>query len=210
MIICSSSNIDLVQGVLGYGNPEGITDWRIANTISGANGNLNIFNSISQTSRLTILENGNVGIGNTNPGSIMDIVGDVNITGVYKKGNRDIISDTSNYVVATSNILVSRVFTEVGHGSNYTNRLITALNTRVDDTSNYVVSASNVVTTSINSQWMNVSSGIYYTPTTAESLPYAITSSPVATTIGTTGDYTYMSFTYTKLLVLAQDKLNIH
>ena len=197
MIICSSSNIDLVQGVLGYGNPEGITDWRIANTLSGANGNLNIFNSISQTSRLTILENGNVGIGNTNPGSIMDIVGDVNITGVYKKGNRDIISDTSNYVVVTSNILVSRVFTEVGHGSNYTNRLITALNTRVDDTSNYVVSASNVVTTSVNSQWMNVSSGIYYTPTTAESLPYAITSSPVATTIGATGDYTYMSFTYT-------------
>ena len=197
MIICSSSNIDLIQGVLGYGNPEGITDWRIANTLSGANGNLNIFNSISQTSRLTILENGNVGIGNTNPGSIMDIVGDVNITGVYKKGNRDIISDTSNYIAVTSNILVSRVFTEVGHGSNYTNRLITALNTRVDDTSNYVVSASNVVTTSVNSQWMNVSSGIYYTPTTAESLPYAITSSPVATTVGATGDYTYMSFTYT-------------
>ena len=198
MIICSSSNIDLIQGVIGYGNPEGITDWRIANTLSGANGNLNIFNSISQTSRLTILDNGNVGIGNTNPISILDIGGDVNITGVYKKGNRDLISDTSNYVATTSNILVSRVLTEVGFGSNYTNRLITALNTRVDDTSNYVVAASSSnVVTSVNSQWKNVSSGIYYNPTTAESLPYAITSSPVATTIGVTGDYTYMSFTYT-------------
>jgi hypothetical protein len=197
MIICSSSNIDLIQGVSGYGNPEGITDWRIANTLSGASGNLNIFNSISQTSRLTILENGNVGIGNINPGSILDIGGDVNITGVYKKGSRDVINDTSNYLLTTSNILVSRILTEVGFGSNYINKLATSLNTRVDDTSNYVVAASNVVTTSVNSQWTNVSHGIYYTPTTAESLPYAITSSPVATTIGATGDYTYMSFTYT-------------
>ena len=84
MIHRGSSNIDFVQGLLGYGNPEGITDWRIANILNGSSGNLNIFNSVSQNSRLTILENGNVGVGNTNPGSILDIVGDVNIAGVYK------------------------------------------------------------------------------------------------------------------------------
>ena len=198
MIHRGSSNIDFVQGVLGYGNPEGITDWRIANILSGASGNLNIFNSVSQSSRLTILENGNVGIGNTNPGSILDIGGDVNITGVYKKGNRDVISDTSNYVVATSNILAPRILTDVGHGSNYTNRLITALQNRIENTSNYIAGANFLLTNSVSSQWTNVSTGIHYTPTIAQGI--AITSSPVATTIGTTGasgEYTYQVFTYT-------------
>ena len=200
MIICSYSNIDLVQGVLGYGNPEGITDWRIANTGTGT---FDILNSISQTSRFTILENGNVGIGNTNPGSIMDIGGDVNITGVYKKNNRDVINDTSNYVAATSNILVSRILTEVGHGSNYTSRLNVTLNTRVDDTSNYLVASrsllANTVNTGVgvNSQWTNTATGINYTPVALPSSANTITSSPVATTTGTAGDYTFMSFTYT-------------
>ena len=198
MIHRGSSNIDFVQGVFGYGNPEGITDWRIANILSGASGNLNIYNSVSQSSRLTILENGNVGIGNTNPGSILDIGGDVNITGVYKKGNRDVISDTSNYVVATSNILAPRILTDVGHGSNYTNRLITALQNRIENTSNYIAGANFLLTNSVSSQWTNVSTGIHYTPTIAQGI--AITSSPVATTIGTTGasgEYTYQVFTYT-------------
>jgi uncharacterized protein YjbI with pentapeptide repeats len=198
MIHRGSSNIDFVQGFIGYGNPEGITDWRIANILSGASGNLNIFNSVSQTSRLTILENGNVGIGNTNPGSILEIGGDVNITGVYKKGNRDVINDTSNYVATTSNILVPRVLTEVGHGSNYTNRLITALNTRIENTSNYIAGANFLLTNNVSSQWTNVSTGIHYTPTIAQGI--TITSSPVATTIGTTGltgEYTYQVFTYT-------------
>jgi hypothetical protein len=200
MIICSSSNIDIVQGVLGYGNPEGITDWRIANTVTGT---FDIINSISQTSRLTILENGNVGIGNTNPGSILDIGSDVNITGVYKKGNRDIISDTSNYAATTSNILVPRILTEVGHGSNYISRLNTTLNTRVDDTSNYLVASRSLLANtgvSVNSQWTNTATGINYTPITIPISTNTITSSPVATTTGTTGsagDYTYMSFTYT-------------
>ena len=200
MIIFSYSNIDLVQGVLGYGNPEGITDWRIANTGTGT---FDILNSISQTSRFTILENGNVGIGNTNPGSIIDIGGDVNITGVYKKNNRDVINDTSNYVAVTSNILVSRILTEVGYGSNYTSRLNATLNTRVDDTSNYLVASRGLLANTgvgVNSQWTNTATGINYTPIALPSSANTITSSPVATTTGTTGsagDYTFMSFTYT-------------
>ena len=200
MIICSFSNIDIVQGEIGYGNPEGITDWRIANTITGT---FNILNSISQTSRLTILENGNVGIGNTNPSSILDIGSDVNITGVYKKGNRDIISDTSNYIVATSNILVPRILTEVGHGSNYISRLNATLNARVDDTSNYLVASRGLLANTgvtVNSQWANTATGINYTPIAIPSSANTITSTPVATTTGTTGsagDYMFMCFTYT-------------
>jgi hypothetical protein len=192
MIVRSTSNIDLIQGVVGYGDPEGITDWRITNT----SGTFNILNSISQTSKLTILESGNVGISNINPGSLLDVGGDVNISGVYKKNNRDVINDTSNYVLSTSNILAPRILTEVGFGSNYTSRLNTALNTSVDNTSNYVLTTSNILVNRVSSQWTNVYSGINYTPI-AQTITSIITSSPVATTIGVTGDYTYQVFTYT-------------
>ena len=169
MIICSHSNIDIIQGVIGYGDVEGITDWRISNTSSGI---LNIFNSTFTNAIVTILENSNVGIGITNPSSVLDINGDANITGVYKKNNRDVINDTSNYVLSTSNIIVPRILTEVGNGSNYVSRLTTDVNTRVDNTSNYVLATSNILVNRIvssasggsggSSQWTNVSSGIYY------------------------------------------------
>ena len=184
MIICSHSNIDIIQGVIGYGDAEGITDWRITNTNTGI---LNILNSTSVNARLSILENGNVGIGTTNPASMLDIVGDTNITGVYKKNNRDVINDTSNYVLSTSNTLVPRILTEVGNGSNYISILNTALNTRVDNTSNYVLSTSNILGNHVNSQWADASLGIYYLP--------SITSSPSATTIGNTMVFTYTTET---------------
>ena len=201
MIITYYSNIDIIQGVNGYGNAtEGITDWRITNTSTGV---FNILNSSSEITNLSIIDNGNIGIGTTpiSASSKLEIFGDVNTSGIYRKNNRDVISDTSNYVLTTSNLFVPRIISEIGHGSNYVSRIATELNTRIDYTSNYVASAALSGVggggggggTGVSSQWTNVSSGIHYTPTPS----LAITSSPSATTVGGTGDYTYMVFTYT-------------
>jgi hypothetical protein len=71
--------------------------------------------------------------------------GDVNISGTYKKNNRDILNDTSNYVVSTSNILVNRIKSEDVFGSNYSRRLDSNI-------SNYVVSTSNILVNRIKSE----------------------------------------------------------
>ena len=111
MIICDNNNIDIIQGVIGYGNAEGITDWRIENTSTGV---FNILNNTSATARLSIIDNGNIGI-RTTPSissSKFYINGFVSCSGIYKKNNRNILNDTSNYVLSTSNILVSRILTD--------------------------------------------------------------------------------------------------
>jgi hypothetical protein len=92
MIICSTSNIDLIHGqdVDGYGNADGKTDWRITNTpsiTSGETGIFSIFNSVTPTiPSISILETGTVGIGtipSNSSQSKMEILGSVNITGSY-------------------------------------------------------------------------------------------------------------------------------
>jgi hypothetical protein len=45
--------------------------------------------------------------------------GDVNIIGIYKRDNRDVIDDTSNYVLSTSNILVAKADFNDMNASNY-------------------------------------------------------------------------------------------
>jgi len=63
MIVCSTSNIDLIYGVVGYGNiNDGTTDWRITNTktaIVGQTGIFSILNSTYMTPYFFIIENGN-------------------------------------------------------------------------------------------------------------------------------------------------------
>jgi len=118
MIVFYTNNIDIIQGTIGYGNvSEGITDWRIQNTTTGI---LNILNSTSTIPNMSIIDNGNVGIGTTPiiGSSKMEIIGDINISGIYKINNRDVLADTSNYVLSTSNILTNYYkFTE-GNGIN--------------------------------------------------------------------------------------------
>jgi hypothetical protein len=191
MIVWSYSNIDIIQGINGYGNiSEGITDWRIANTSAGS---FNILNSLSSTPRLTIIENGNTGIGviPTTNSSLLEVGGNVNITGIFKKNNRNVINDTSNYLATTSNILVNRIVNEVIFGSNYTGRINTELNTRIDNTSNYVVTTSNLIVNSL--PWKPVNAGIYYNKispvTTSSQQPLIITNE--------LGTVRTMVFTYT-------------
>ena len=154
------------------------------------------------TANITIIDNGNVGIGITpiTASSKLEIGGGVNISGIYKKNNRNVISDTSNYALTTSNTIIPRIIADAGHGSNYLGRIATQLTTRVGNTSNYIANISSALSSGassgVSSQWTNVSSGIHYTPAL-----YSITSTPVATTIGTvigtSGIYTYQVFTYT-------------
>jgi hypothetical protein len=165
---------------------------------SGGSGGSGIVIIRYSTTNLSIIDNGNVGIGTTpiSTSSKLEVFGDVNTSGIYRKNNRDIVGDTSNYVLTTSNLLVQRIISEVGHGSNYVSRIATQLNTRIDNTSNYVASAAlsggggSGGSGGVSSQWTNVSSGIHYSS-------LAITSSPSATTTSSSGDYTYMVFTYT-------------
>ena len=147
------------------------------------------------TANISIIDNGNVGIGitPTTNSSKLEIGGNVNITGIYKKNNRNVVSDTSNYVLTTSNLLVNRIVNEVRFGSNYTSRINTELNTKINDTSNYVLTTINQFANSVSSQWTSVNSGIYYTKANS-----AITSTPQPLLItNELGTIRTMVFTYT-------------
>jgi hypothetical protein len=60
--------------------------------------------------------------------------GDVNISGIYRRDNRNVIEDTSNYVTSTSNIIITKI--------DYNDR----------NTSNYIVDTSNILNQYINSK----------------------------------------------------------
>ena len=189
-----TNNGSLVEGTVGTPNTGGGGGGGQNTTgRSGGSGIVIIRYSIAN---ISIIDNGNVGIGTApiTSSSKLEIYGDINISGNYRLNNRDVINDTSNYILTTSNTLVPRIITEVGHGSNYVGRIATQINTTIDNTSNYVAITCNLLANRVSSQWTNVSTGIHFTPATSS---LVITSSPIATTVGTTGDYTYMSFTYT-------------
>ena len=141
------------------------------------------------TANISIIENGNVGIGitPTTNSSLLEVAGDVNISGNYRINNVDVISSTSNYVLSTSNLLVPRIQNEVNNASNYVGSVNTALNTRINNTSNYIVTTNNILQNTINSQWTTTTSGIYYNTPISE--PITLPSD--------LGKDMYMTFTYT-------------
>jgi len=111
MIICSSSNIDLIQGVTGYGTAaDGATDWRIENTATGVFNVLNSPNLLAPN--LSIIESGNVGIG-TIPGTgtnKLQVQGNANVSG-------DTLSKTytaTNTTAGTNDIFTMRYDTTNG------------------------------------------------------------------------------------------------
>jgi hypothetical protein len=186
MIICSASNIDLIQGSLGYGDAtEGIniTDWRISNTqsaIAGQSGVFNIFNSSSITPNISIVDNGTVGIGTVpsiSSTSKMEIVGNVNITGAYNINNRNVINDTSNYILSTSNALVSRINAGGGGGALTSGGNLSLSNNATSNTilsianSNVVVYSSNYTSNYSSNYTSNYTSNVVTEQYTAAATP---------------------------------------
>ena len=109
MIICSSSNIDLVQGVDKYGTlSDGSTDWRIENTTEGV---FNILNSTSTSANISLIDNGNIGIGTTP------------ITGTTKlqiQGNMSVSGTTTAAAITSSGLITANAGISVPLGQTIT------------------------------------------------------------------------------------------
>ena len=127
--------------------------------------------------RMTILNDGNVGIGIEYPTEPLEVNGNIFASGIIKStgqgfsgsgallnniplsaipqiaeeiallrgGTSETAVGINENIRITSNNLVNRILLETGFGSNYTGRIRSELNTRVDNTSNYVLSASNIL-----------------------------------------------------------------
>jgi hypothetical protein len=106
--------------------------------------------------------------------------GDVNIVGNYKKNNRDVINDTSNYVLATSNYLInynnlinkpdlaaSQVNSDWNAVSGVAQILnkpdLTIIATNDSNVSNYVSATSNILVSKANFNDTNVSNYVLAT-----------------------------------------------
>ena len=93
--------------------------------------------------------------------------GDVNINGIYKKNNRDVIDDTSNYITSTNNILATKANLNDTNSSNYvvstSDILVSKTNLNNTNSSNYVASTSNILVTKANLNDTNSSNYIVST-----------------------------------------------
>lgn len=66
----------------------GLTDWTIDHYgTTNANARFRIFNGATETTGLVILENGNIGIGNSTPAARLDVTGNVAVSGNLTGGN---------------------------------------------------------------------------------------------------------------------------
>ena len=171
---------------------------------TGGNGGSGIVIIRYSTANISIIDNGNVGFGitPTTNSSLVEIAGDVNITGNYRVNNIDIINSTSNYVLSTSNLIVPRISTEVNNGSNYASSINTVLNTRINDTSNYIMTTNSIIANQYTSKWTSTSSGIYYNTPISETVTLpemCMTFTYTSTSSGLTGQTEY-TFTLTETL----------
>ena len=105
----------------------------VAIMVKQKTGNSDIFIASNQNTKVFVIANN----------------GDVNISGIYKKDNRDVLLDTSNYVLSTSNILVTKADLNDLNSSNYvlstSNILIAKADLNDKNSSNYILSTSNIL-----------------------------------------------------------------
>ena len=87
----TTSSASLTMGI------NGGDVWDISTGISGGtvNTNLDLFINKNGTNKLTILDDGNVGVGTTNPSQKLDVVGDINSSGVYRLNGTQVLSNTT-------------------------------------------------------------------------------------------------------------------
>ena len=85
MIRCINSNIEIYSE-----NNYNSNNWSLINN----NGTFNIRSDALNTINFCILENGNIGIGNTSPNSKLDIKGSINIDGPAILNSNIIINNT--------------------------------------------------------------------------------------------------------------------
>jgi hypothetical protein len=95
--------------------------------------------------------------------------GDVHINGdgIYKRNNRDMFLDTSNYILTTSNNLINKANANDSNSSNYilttSNNLINKANANDSNSSNYILTTSNNLINKANANDSNASNYILST-----------------------------------------------
>jgi hypothetical protein len=127
------------------------------------NSSYSIFNASNSTSEVfTILTDGSVGIGGIVPSAnnLVEVRGNVNIVSRQNEdfkftiNDRDIIGETSNYLLATSNYLNTDYDTKFANTTNYlletSNYLNTDYETKFANTNNFIVLTSNTIIQNIN------------------------------------------------------------
>jgi hypothetical protein len=132
------------------------------------NSSYSIFNASNSTSEVfTILTDGSVGIGGIVPSAnnLVEVRGNVNIVSRQNEdfkftiNDRDIIGETSNYLLATCNYLNTDYNTKFTNTTNYlletSNYLNTDYDTKLANTTNYLLATSNYLNIDYDTKFAN-------------------------------------------------------
>ena len=117
-------------------------------SISLSQNTSNFIFKTNDVERMTIMNNGNIGIGKTTTNYKLDINGIINASTFYINSIEipTYVRNTSDYVGTTSNILIG----SIGNTSNYIGLTSNILLGRINDTSNFIGFTSNILLGCIN------------------------------------------------------------
>jgi len=181
MITLNNSNID-------FDINNQILESKYSITLSQNTSNF-IFKT-NDIERMTIMNNGNIGIGKTTTNYKLDINGIINASTFYINGIEipTYVRNTSDYVETTSNILIG----SIGNTSNYIDFTSNILITSIQDTSNYIEMTSNIFINRINyiSNLLQITSNFLISNISDTSNYIGITSNILVGYISDTSNYT--------------------